>query len=1198
MSMSSLRIPSRSFAAPNGPRNPIDLSKHKRLSLTGVALAAAVLMLPLGGLSQTTASSMAGTVVDPQQAFVPHATVTATNLAQNSTTEVSTDSKGHFVFPVLLPGLYSVTAVAPGFGAETRTGINLNSNSVLSLDTFQLKVGTATQTVQVRSNGQELDLDTAQRGESIIGEQIQNIQVNGQSPLFFLTLIPGVYTPPNQYVQSTQQFGSSYVNGSGSNQLHVTVNGGTNEDTGGNSGWMAPVSLDAVQEVKVLTNSYEAEYGRSSGAQVSLVTKSGTSVFHGMGFEYYRDKSMNANTWTNNLIGLPKGDYHYNDAGFNLGGPIYIPGHFNTNREKLFFFVDEEWQHQLVPSGQQQVTVPTALERTGDFSQSVDQNGNPVIIKNPATGQPFPGNQIPASMLYASSLKLLNLLPLPNAESASHPSYNYVSQVSAQHPRREDNLRVDYNLNSKWHFYGSLLKAADSEATPYGIWGTTNVPLYQLQYSIPGWHYVLNATTVISPTAVNEVTFAQGHDSQYNGTAPGSGDWSITKTGVSLNTLYPAYQPSNLIPGFTFAGTKIGNSATFSTGGFPFYNANTNTEVSDNFSKTIGQHFFKLGVYFDHNWKVQPSGAIYDGTYDYGDNPSNPLDTGFGFSNAALGVFNSFQQASTYANAYPLYQQWEFYAQDTWKYSSRLTLTYGVRFYYLLPIHSNSGSSLSNFLPSTWQASQAPTLLQPTLSGGQRVAVDPATGVTYPAVDIGGYLSGSGNQLNGIKVLGSNYITNSPGIKPAPRLGLAYDITGAGDAILHVGGGMFYDRTYTDAYDSLIGNPPATVQATINYGYISQLNPSASVFIPPSLTTFSTSSALPVTYNFNVGIQSRLAWQMVSDVAYVGAISNHQLQQVNINPVAFEADFLPQNQDPTLQVLNPGALPGSNALLSQFLRPYAGLGPINQYQFSGNTNYNALQATLRRRFTSGLFLGASYTWSKCMDTTDGEGTIRFDAYTHQALYGPCGTNVGQNAVINYVYPLPDIASWLGSGNNAATRVALNGWQISGVTTFQSGPPFSVNLNVSGIGSQNIIGTPDWTAIPDCIGDPRSGTSSSPFNRINANAFTVPAVGSLALGCRRNNVYGPGVNDFDMSLQKTFSFTERLKLDVRGEAFNIFNHTQFSGVNNTIDFSGLTNPTVTNLPYSSGGSLVNTSGFGAINGVLPARVLQLVAKMRF
>jgi hypothetical protein len=756
---------------------------------------------------------------------------------------------------------------------------------------------------------------------------------------------------------------------------------------------------------------------------------------------------------------------------------------------------------------------------------------------------------------------------------------------------------VDYNMNAKWHFYGSLLKATDNEATPYGIWGTTNIPLYELQYSIPGYHYVLNATTVVSPTAVNEVTYVQGHDAQYNGTRPGSGDWSAKATGVTLNTLYPAYQPTDLIPGFTFAGTKIGNSASFSTSGFPFYNANTNIEVFDNFSKTLRSHFLKFGVYFDHNWKVQPSGATYDGSYDYGDNPSNPLDSGFGFSNAALGVFNSFQQSSNYSNAYPLYKQWEFYAQDTWKLSSRLTLSYGLRFYLVLPIHSSEGT-LSNFLPQTWSSSQAPALLRPAFAGGQRVAVDPATGQIYPAVDIGGYLAGSGNDLNGIKVLGSSYITKNPGIIPAPRIGIAYDLGGRQDVILHVGGGAFYDRTQTDPYDSLIGNPPTTVQPTINYGYVANLSPSSSLFIPPSLSTFSTSSVVPVTFNYNVGIQNRLPYAMVSDIAYVGAISNHQLQQLNVNAVPFGADFLPQNQDPTLQVSNPDAPAGSNALLSQFLRPYVGFGAINQYQLSGNSNYNALQATLKRRFATGLFLAVSYTWSKCMDTTDDTNQIRFDQYTHAALYGPCGTNIKENLIVNYVYPLPKLAGSLGTMNNRFSRAVLNDWQVSGVSTFQSGPPYSVALNVSGVSSQNIIGTPDWTPVPLCVSDPRAGTTNSPYNRINASAFAVPAVGSIGLGCTRNNLYGPGADDWDMSLQKTFAFTEQLHLELRGEAFNIFNHTQFHGINSTIDYSGLTNPVATNLPYGSNGGLSNINGFGTVSGVLPARVIQLVAKVRF
>ena len=1167
-------------------------SANPRRTLHTLFLSVALALLLAGAAhAQTTASSILGTVVDPQGAFVSSATVTATSLSTNTTTQVTTDAKGHYVFASLLSGPYRVTVSAPGFATIVRTGISLHANSVLTLEPFKLNVGSATQTVQVHSSEQQLDTDTAQVGESIIGKQIQNIQVNGQSPLFFLSLVPGSYNPAS-YVQSGQGYGNTYINGSQNNQMHISVNGATDEDTGSNNGWMAPLSLDAVQEIKVLTSSYDAEYGRSSGPQVSIVTKSGTSDFHGMGFEYYRDKSMNANDWFNNFYGLPKADYHYNDAGFNLGGPIYIPGHFNTDRDKLFFFVDEVWQHQLIPTSQAQATVPTALERTGDFSQSVDQNGNPLTIINPATGQPFPGNKIPSSQLYGPTVKLLNFLPMPNDVSSSHPSFNYISQFSQQHPRREDTVRIDFNPNSKWRIYGSFLKATDNEASPYGLWDSTNIPLYNLAYSIPGYHYVLSATTIISPTAVNELTFGQSHDSQYYGPRQGSGDWGPASTGIDLNTLYPV-PSTDTIPGFNFGGSALGNSASFNTTSFPFYNNNTNTEVYDNFSKTAGQHFLKAGVYFDYNWILQPTGALYEGQYNFGNDPANPLDSGYGFSNAALGIFDNFQQASTFANSYPIAKQWEFYAQDTWKVNRRLSLDYGVRFYYLLPFHNTSGATepLSNFIPSTWSASGGPTLLRPAFKNGQRVAVDPNTGATYPQVDIGNYLAGSGNPLNGMKVLGSDYATDNPGIKPAPRFGLAFDLTGTGSTILHLGGGMFYDRTYATPYEDLLGNPPATEQASVNYGYVADIASSASIFAPPQLSSFNTRAVVPVTYNLTFGLQNRLPEHMIGSVAYVGAISNHQLQYLNVNFVPFGADFLPQNQDPTLQAQNPGAPLGSNALLSQFLRPYVGYGPIYEAEFAGNSNYNSLQATLRRSFSTGLFLNASYTWSKCL-VINGE---RPDQYTNQAFYGPCGSNVAQSLVVNYVYALPSAASYL--GNSRVARSALNGWQVSGVSTFQSGPPQSVNLEVSGVSGQNIVGTPDYSPVPLCIGDPKAGTSSNPFNRINPAAFTTPAVGSIGLGCSPNNVYGPGLLDFDTSLQKTFSFAERLNLDIRVEAFNVFNHPQFQGLNSNIEFSGLTNPTVTNAAYSDG-NVVNTGGFGAVSGDAPPRVLQFVSKLRF
>ncbi|MGH9436714.1 MAG: carboxypeptidase regulatory-like domain-containing protein [Terriglobia bacterium] len=1167
----------------------------------GTVLAAFLVLFLLpccqSAFSQTIAGSISGTVTDPQHAVIPHANVTARSEETGATTGVITDTSGHFIFPVLPPGHYTITVSAPAFKTLKKTGVILHADSVLTLPEMQMTVGSTVQTVAVHAQAQNVNTETAQITSTVVGKQIQSLQVNGQSPLSFLSLVPGVHNPTS-YVESSQSWGSIYVNGGRQDSLHITVNGGTNEDTGANNGWDASVSLDAIQEFKVLTSSYQAQYGRSSGAQVSIVTKSGTSQFHGMGFEYYRDHGLNANSWSNNLIGLPTAPYHYNDAGFNLGGPIYIPGHFNTDRSKLFFFVDEEWQHQLIPSGQHQLTVPTSAERNGNFSSAVDKDGNPVTIRDPGTGQPFAGNAIPPSALDGPGVSLLNLLPLPNASDPSHPSYNYVSQISLQHPRREDLVRLDYNPNSKWRFYASFLNTTDHEVTPYGQWGVTNVPLYNLQYQIPGYHYVLNATTIISPTAVNEITVDQGHNAQHNGLPAETGNWTRSKSGVNLNTLYKPYD--DLMAGFNFAGTRIGNSPAFNTGNFPFYNSNTNTEVSDNFSKTINSHLIKLGIYIDHDWKVQPSGANYAGSYDFGDDPSNPLDSGYGFANAALGVFDSFQQASAYASAYPTYNQIEWYAQDTWKTTPRLSIDYGVRFYYLQPVHTSNGS-LSNFFGGTWQSSQAPLLLRPAFgaAAGNRVAIDPSTGQTYPSVDIGSYFAGSASPMNGLLAIKTGYITDSPGVLIAPRIGFSFDLTGHQNTILHVGGGVFYNRAPTDPYASLAGNPPETVQPTVNYGRIGDLGSQAAIFSPPALWGVSASSSIPTTYNLNVGIQSKLPFGMVGDVSYVGSLSNHQLQYMNVNPVPFGADFQPQNQDPTLQALQPNALLGSNALLPQFLRQYTGYGDINERMFSGNSNYNALQISLQRRVASGLFFGLSYTWSKCLDTTDSDSdAIRFDQYTHTALYGPCGTSVPQSLVINYVYNVPSLPTGLGGFNNRFTRAIFNHWQVSGISTFQSGTPFGVNLDVAGVSGLNITGTPSWGPAPVCIGDPSAGISGSPFNRINASAFAVPAVGSIGLGCSRNFMYGPGISDWDVSLQKNIPLTERVRLELRGEAFNIFNHTQFSGVQNTIDFSGLNSPVVTNLPFNANGVLVNTGGFGAVSGSRSPRILQLVAKIVF
>jgi hypothetical protein len=1151
------------------------------------------------GYGQTTAGTISGDVVDAQQAGVPRAKVTVKSEATGASYGTQTDEMGHFVFPVLLPGVYTLEVEGDGFRTYSRSNVVLNANSALDVGRVQLEVGPTFQKVEVTAQGEQLQTESAQRGSSIVGTQLHNIEENGRSPLFMLRLIPGAYSP-NDYSQSNVNFGANYINGSRGNEANVTLNGAGNVDTGSNGSALVTVSLDSLQEFQVLTSNYQAQYGRSAGAQISVVTKSGTQSFHGSGYEYYRDKGLNANTWINNRAGLPVPQYHYNDFGFTIGGPVYVPGKFNKDKDKLFFFFSNEWQHQLVPQAQRRVTVPTALERQGDFSQSVDKNGNPVVVRNPfASGAPFPGNVIPGSLLSGPGLAILKIYPLPNDLSAANKGFNYQSQISDSEPRLEDTVRVDYNLSDRWKLFGTYVLNHQDDVSAYGSFVLgSNLPIVPISDNRPGRMIVVSATTIINPTTTNEATFDIGHNMIHIDPTVAGG---MTRASLNLTGLNTLYTPNaDYAPSFTFNGTRIANSPSFNTADAPFYNYNTTIEAIDNFSKVWGEHTIKTGVYVQRSRKDQTSFAPANGSINFGDNPNNPLDTGFGWANAAMGIFNSYTQASKYATGMYRYTNAEAYVQDTWRVNARLTLDYGIRFSWIQPQYDASLQT-SNFLPNDWSASKAPRLYYPGFdASGNRVAVDPVTGQVLPAVAIGAIVPGSGDLLNGILQAGhgiSKYLIASPGILPAPRLGLTYDVTGHHNIIFHAGGGIFYDRYQGNEIFSEITNPPTTFVPTVYYGQLANVSVNNAVLSPSSLSSLSYSGNIPTVYNYSAGFETQLPWQMVLDTSYVGSQSRHLIVLRNLNAVPYGATFQPQNQDPTLVKLNPKALPGSNALPSQFLVPYIGFASgIADHEFIGNSNYNSLQVSLNRRFAQGLFFGVAYTWSKCMDIGDTDGSyIRIDQYTRYANYGLCGFNVTQNFAANYVYGLPNIPRAI---SNKVTRAVLNNWQVAGYTGFISGTPVGVGFSVPGAGNAQITGSYTEGPRVALTGAPVTTGSSSPYARINAGAFLPPPVGSIGLDSPRWDLTGPGVNDWDMSLLKNVPIRESVSLQLRFDAFNVFNHTQFSGYDSTINFAGLHNPTPTNLPFNAAGQLTNVFGFGTVSGVRPPRIMQMAVHLVF
>src|SRR2546423_3409451 len=1174
-----------------------------------VIVVCASLLLTGYASAQTVSGSIAGTVVDATQAAVGNANVNAVEQNKRTISNATTGVEGRFVFPQMQPGTYGITVEAPGFKKYEKKDVILYGNEKLSVGNLTLEVGSIGQIVEVTVQAIELQTESGERSATLNTKQMENIAVNSRSYLSLVQLTPGVATWPNLQTAGHGGVGSIAVNGARQNQNNLTLDGVGDVDTGNNGDQLATVSLDCVQEYRILTNAYQAEYGRSSGAQISVVTKSGSSEFHGSGYWYHRNDSLNANNWKNNRDGLPRKLFRFNDQGYTFGGPIYIPGHFNRSKDKLFFFLSQEYQRQLKPNDEKDRTVPTALERQGDFSQSVDKSGNPFpYIRDYTTGKPCNASdtsgcfaaggvlgRIPQDRLFAPGLAILNLYPLPNAQQFQKSGYNFRSQLSDSYPRREDLIRGDYNLSKKWKIFTRWVNNKDAITSYYGSFVLgSSIPLVPVTDSRPGHAFAISATTLISPTLANEATWGFGKN--IINIDPVNGSLTRTKTGLNnLNVLYPNALKDDFIPTFGFNGSRIANTASFGTNNAPFYNYNTTIEYIDNLSKVFRQHTMKFGGYLQRSRKDQSSFANFNGTFDFGDDTSNLYDSQYGFANAVLGIYRTFQQASQYALGQYRYWNVEFYGQDTWKVTRRLTLDYGLRMYWIQPQY-DAALQTSNFLPNLYDPSRATRLFRPAFGpdGKTLLAVDPGTGQTLPAYAIGKMVPNSGDPLNGIRQAGkgiNKYLQKDRGLAPAPRFGFAYDVTGRQNLVVRGGFGIFYDRFQGNEIFDELTNPPTTFQPQLVNGIVSQINPATALPAPSSLLGLDYNGKFPTVMNYNFGIQMMLPFNFMLDTSYVGSESRHLLDKINLNAIPYGATYLPQNQDPTK---NSKAVLGSSAYDANFLRPYIGYGDIAIHREGSYSNYNSLQVSLNRRFSLGLFTGVAYTWSKALGIHSSvRDYVRIDNNERQANYGPLSFDRAHTLVLNSIYDFPSFFK-----NNAVGHFLLDGWQISGIFTYQTGSPFTVGFSIPGVANQQLTGSYTEGARIHLIGDPKAGTTSSPYNRLNPAAFAPPQPGDLGLGAPTNYLRNPGINDIDFSLQKTFMLKERYEFQLRSDAFNVLNHTQFSGYNATINYTSLTNSTITNLPFNPDGSLHNINGFGTVNGARDPRIMQLMARLRF
>jgi hypothetical protein len=1189
------------------------------LALTSVAAA------------QTTSGTIAGTITDPNQAAISSATVKITEESKIFTLSATTDAQGRFVFPQVPPGTYKMLIEAGGFKKLERTGIVLVANDKLTLGDLVLQVGGASETVTVTAEATLVQAESGERSYAVQGEVVRNIAVNGRNFAALAAISQGL-VPINapsgdSRVDDITQISANGLRTSANN---LQIDGVATVDTG-NNGQLVQVTLDAIAEFKVLTSNYQAEYGRSAGAQISAVTRSGTKDFHGSFYAFRRHDGMNANTWINNHTPsadsagnprtfTPKPKLDQRDIGYTIGGPVWIPKVFNKSKDKLFFFFSQEYQHRLTPpAGPNRVTVPTALERMGDFSQSVDASGKPFpYIADPEAkkrGLPCTAptstapaqtsgcfqdggvlGRIPVGTLYQPGLNILKLYPMPNASGVG---FNFVTEEPTSAPQRQDLIRMDWNITNNWRANGKYLFYKNSPTQPYGSFVLgTNMPNFATDFPNNRYGVTGTVTGSLNPTTVLEVTFGQSHNSidilPHN---PNFNRTALNLTGIPL--LFKDPVQLDLPAQFVFNGGRIANGPNIGSNNAPFHNFNTTRDFAGSVSKIWGPHNTKFGIFWQNSFKPQSSFANNNDVYNFVNDASNPLDTGFGFANAAVGVYNQFTQASVYAVGEYRYNNVEWYAQDNWKVTSRLTLDYGMRFYWIQPQFDES-SQTANFLPDQYSAANAPRLYAPKIVNGVRVGVDPVTGQQVAGTYIGrivpgtGKLTTSGVPVNGVFQAGQGIeqgLYRNRGVQFGPRFGFAYDVSGDQKLVVRGGAGAFYDRPQGNTVFDLVQNPPTTLQTTLFFGKMQDVGTGQLLIAPPSLVAIDRKGKIPTTYAYNLGVQYKLPFESVLDVSYVGTSGQHLLQRRSINAPAYGAAYLPQNQDPTAA---PSSVPGATALPVDFLRPYQGFGQIQYIEPSTSSNYHSLQTSLNRRFSRGLLLGVNYGWSKALGTASADlpNVQNFGAPNNldnsRANYGPLDFDIRHNFSANFVYELPKATQ------SKAIGYALNDWQLSGIYHYVTGQPYNIGINVSGISAYTLTGTQNVEgARIVLLKNPGSGHSSDPYHMFDATAFALPTPGSTGFESGRNFLYRSPINSLDLSLAKRFRFKERAELRFQIDAFNALNHTQFNNVGSTFNGAlGATTPT--NLAAEKS----NPTGFGGVTSVRPPRNLQLSARVQF
>jgi hypothetical protein len=1107
--------------------------------------------IAISASAQTITSSIVGSVTDSSDAAIARATVTLTQVATGLERQTTTDERGNFTFPSLQLGEYTVGVSAPGFKRYEKRGLRLSAQETLPVGVIALEVGTVNESVTVTAQGVTVQTASSERAGTITGSQVENLMIKGRNAMSLLQLLPGVVDLQNRE-EKIDRFFDVFVQGNRAANNSVTIDGMVVNPMGNNVNTITMLGQDAIAEVRVLLTNYQAEYGRASGATVNLVSKSGTKDFHGLGSHFRRHEQFNANNFFNNRLGQPKPRYRYNTWTYNVGGPISV-GSFNRNKDKVFFFWSQEFWPLRIPTPIRQLTVPTELERGGDFSQSLDVNNRLIAITDPTTRAPFPNNRIPVNRLDPSGQSLLKIQPQPNFlnRAVSGGNYNYIYQGENRIPTRLENLRVDYQLTASNTLSGSIVSFIDQQEGAVGVLTAESPTWDQMQriYRLHGQAYVLRHTGIISPTLVLETSLGFTRRPERNIVSEEELRKNQRKTiGYVAGQLNEASNPLDLVPTATFGG--VPNAANVAgTARYQFIQALNAFALTSNLSKTMGAHNLKVGVAIErHALGTLTSGIT--GTINFSRDVNNPLETNYAYSNAAIGAYTTYSESSPVIKGRQRQYTDEFFIQDNWKATRRLTLDLGVRFHHFTPIF-RADDIASSFVPALYDRSKAVRLVAPATVDGRRVGIDPVTGRTFLAAQIGAIVPGAGDITSGIVLAGKGGtprgFINGFGVNIGPRVGFAYDVFGDGSTAVRGGFGLFYTRP------NFVNNPGAQIpfveNPTLYYGTLASLTSTSGIVFPGNISGMDLGMRSPRVMNYSLSVQRSIGRGTVVDVGYVGSLGRNLMWAIDSNAIPLGANFNPANADPTNRTV---------ALPQAFLRPTTGFNNINIAEAAATSNYNSLQVTARRRFVAGLQFGMSWTWSKALDYADTDTTSITPLVDRRVWhYGLAGFDRTHVFKMDWLWNVPKAPV-----QQAVLRYILNDWQLSGITSFVSGAPLPVGFTTTT--PIDITGTASLSPRIDVTDNPNLPKSDRTFSRNFRNdVFRVPARGTIG-NSAKTIIRGPGMNNWDIAVFKDFPVRERMKLQYRWEVYNAFNHAQFTTLDNTARFDPQGNQVNTRL----------------------------------